>query len=123
MSWVKLNLVEDKMWFEPGASLQGQVAWSFDSEPDRLELRLFWYTEGRGTQDISIIDSKVLEEPGLNGSMELTFRIPEGPYSFSGKLITLKWAIEAISEPENLVERIELLIGPRPVEINPGDGF
>ncbi len=123
MSWVKLTLIDDRTYFEPGANLQGQVAWSFDSEPDRLELRLFWYTEGRGTQDVAIVDLKALEEPGMNGSRNFTFRLPEAPYSFSGKLISLKWALEAIAEPESLVERVELLMGPRPVEVSPGDGF
>lgn len=123
MSWMTLSLEKDRQWFEPGSNLEGKLAWSFDTEADRLELRLFWYTEGRGTQDVRIVADKVLEAPGSNGSRDFRFRVPEAPYSFSGQLISLKWAIEAIAEPENLVERIELLIGPRPVEVHPGDGF
>jgi hypothetical protein len=43
---------------------------------------------------------------------------PKGPYAFSGKLITLAWAIELVVLPGGETERLDLLIGPAPVEVD-----
>ena len=123
MSWLSLDIEGARSWYEPGATLSGKASWSLDADADAVELRLFWFTEGRGTQDVGIVAEKRIEAPGSSGSREFRFRLPEGPYSFSGKLITLKWALELIAEPSGLTERADLVVGPQPIEVRLGESF
>jgi hypothetical protein len=40
------------------------------------------------------------------------FRLPESPYSFSGKLISLTWALELVAEPSKELARQEITLAP-----------
>jgi hypothetical protein len=65
-----------------------------------------------------VVDSQRIERPELSGHTAFRFRLPNGPYSFSGRLITLAWAIELVVLPSEETQRFELLVGPRPVEVS-----
>ena len=43
--------------------------------------------------------------------------LPAGPYSFSGRLISLIWALELVAEPGNHVARVEITLGPDGQEV------
>ena len=62
--------------------------------PAYLELSLFWHTKGKGTKDVGIIDTIRIDNPGTLGGRHFKFLLPHGPYSFSGKLISIIWALE-----------------------------
>lgn len=109
---------EGGTWFKPGESIRGNVFWQLEEEPDAVEVRLFWYTEGKGTRDVEVVSSKHLAQPGLSGSCSFDFDVPRGPYSFSGRLITLSWAIELVAQPSGETERFDLIVGPQPVEVD-----
>ncbi len=40
----------------------------------------------------------------LDAEAEVTFAVPEGPYSFDGRLITLRWVVEVAVEPGGAAE-------------------
>lgn len=105
-------------WFKPGETIKINVEWYLDDEADAVEVRLFWYTEGKGTQDVGLIQTGRIGRPELAGNRSFQMRVPRGPYSFSGRLITLAWAIEAVVLPSGDTERLDLTVGPRPVEID-----
>ena len=105
-------------WFKPGEELEGTVFWQLDEEADAVDVRLFWYTEGKGTQDVEVVANRHMAQPGLSGTRPFEFEIPRGPYSFSGKLITLSWAIELVVLPSGETERFDLVVGPQPVEVD-----
>lgn len=105
-------------WFKPGELVEGTATWRLDAEADAVEVRLFWYTSGKGSRDVEVIRSLRDEHPLPTGSRSFSLRVPEGPYSFSGKLITLAWAIELVALPSGETERLDLLIGPQPVEVD-----
>jgi len=109
-----------RTWFRPGEVIEGEVSWLLDTDADALEVRLFWYTSGKGTRDVEIVDSSRPSVPGQNGNRSFCLQAPDGPYSFSGKLITLAWALELVVEPGGASERLDLVIGPRPVEVQLG---
>jgi hypothetical protein len=113
-----LQTTEGRTWFEPGKLIEGQASWHFEEEVDAIEVRLFWYTSGKGSQDVGIVRVLRTEAPGISGSRDFSIRVPEAPYSFSGKLITLAWAIELVALPSGETERLDVLIGPRPVEVD-----
>ena len=118
MSTLTIAIADDKQTFKPGESLAGRVSWSV-SEATSAELRLFWYTRGKGTGDVGLVDTLVFANPQTNDQREFKFNLPDMPYSFSGKLISIVWAIELIIEPETVVERQEFVMSPtgREVEV------
>lgn len=113
-----LQITDRKTWFKPGELVEGTASWYLEKEAEAIEVRLFWYTSGKGTQDVGIVRTLRVEQPDTNGHRDFSIRVPEEPYAFSGKLITLAWAIELVVLPSGETERLDLLIGPQPVEVN-----
>ena len=113
-----LDTSDGRTWFKPGELIEGRASWHFEEEVDAIEVRLFWYTSGKGSQDVGIVRVLRTERPDTSGFREFSIRVPEAPYSFSGKLITLAWGIELVAVPSGETERLDILIGPRPVEVD-----
>lgn len=107
-----IQLNQDPATLVPGQVVDGTVAWTVDDPPKKAMLRLFWYTEGRGTQAVGVVEE--LELPAGRTTCRGTFRfsIPDTPYSFRGQLISLKWAIELVLNKGKQVERLELVVSP-----------
>jgi len=97
--------------------VEGTVSWRLDQPAETVELRLFWYTQGKGDQDVGVVAAVPFASPGLADRRPFRVRIPEGPYSFSGKLISLLWALEAVVEPGARAYRIEITVSPTRREI------
>jgi hypothetical protein len=117
MSWMTLDLRGGKASYRPGEGVRGTLRWELDSPPSRVEVRLFWYTRGKGTQDVEIVQTAGWDFPSAAESREFELRLPGAPFSFSGKLISLLWAVEAVSEPPGEVARAELTVSPTGAEI------
>ena len=113
-----LKTSEGGTWFKPGETIKVNAEWYLDDEADAIEVRLFWYTSGTGTQDVGLVQTRRVDRPEQNGNRSFQMRVPRGPYSFSGKLITLEWAIEVVVLPSGETERFDLTIGPQPVEVD-----
>ena len=89
---LKINLEDTKT--TPRSEIHGSYSWKFSKEPSPLELRLFWYTEGKGTEDSEVISTKDLHPNQREGEAAFNFILPEGPLTYRGKLISILWAIE-----------------------------
>jgi len=98
--------------FRPGETVEGTASWQLDAAPEAVEVRLFWRTEGRGTPDVGLVGSVRFDSPGAEGDRSFAFPLPEGPYSFSGKLISLLWGIEAVAVPSDDTGRAEIVLSP-----------
>ena len=105
-------------WFKPGERIEGTASWHLDEDADALEVRLFWFTSGKGSPDVEVVAGKRMARPEISGSHSFEFTVPRGPYAFSGKLITLAWALELVVLPGGAAQRFDLVIGPRPVEVD-----
>jgi len=114
MNTLTLNLNQKNL--KPNEQVKGNITWFLDKIPKDLEIRLFWHTQGRGTEDLKIID-KVNITPALQGEYSFTFTLPQGPYSFSGKLISLIWAIEFVANPSDDCARKDITLSPTGQEI------
>jgi len=112
-----IHIKDGGTWFKPGELIEGRASWHLDDEVHAVEIRLFWYTSGKGSQDVGILRVLRDDAPSPSGHRDFSIRAPEGPYSFSGKLITLSWAIELVALPSGETERFDLRIGPQPVEV------
>ena len=110
MSTLKIGTYENRTAFRPGAEIAGKVLWILDESAKAVEARLFWYTEGKGTQDVELVDNIRFDDPPRREQREFTFTLPEAPYSFSGKLISLLWALEVVVLPSEETERLEIVV-------------
>jgi len=107
-----LELNEHPSELTPSQTVTGRVGWQLRKEPKKAALRLFWYTEGRGTQDVEIVEELELSPAEMSHEENFSFTLPPQPYSFQGKLITLKWALELVIDKGKDVKRVDLIVSP-----------
>jgi hypothetical protein len=105
---------DSKATRRPDETLELRGEWQLPSMPKVIEARLFWYTSGKGTEDVGIIATRPVA-PAPSGSQSFKFRLPEAPYSFSGRLITIQWAVELVADSE--VARWEFTLSPSGSEV------
>jgi hypothetical protein len=124
MDWIRIETRDGSTAFLPGETVEGTVAWHFDQPARSVELRLLWYTEGRGDQDVAVVETVPLANPGADESRPFSVRLPAGPFSFSGKLISLAWALEAVALPGARAERLPIAVSPtrRKILLRSGGG-
>lgn len=84
----------------------GTAAWDLPTPQRTLEVRLFWYTSGRGTRDVGVAAVKRLE--GTAGRCGFAFALPDHPPTTAGTLVAIRWAVELVAEPLGKVARVEL---------------
>jgi len=107
----------DRTAFTPGETLELSVLWALPEKPTSLEVRLFWYTRGKGTEDVEVVATESIVAIAAAGEGKARFALPAAPYSFSGKLISLLWAAELVVEPGARSTRCEFTLSPTGKEI------
>lgn len=112
MSDVTVTLERSNAVYMPGETITGTVRWQLADAPRRLEVVLFWATEGKGTSDTGVVAEQVHESPRMSGSVDFSFQLPEAPYSFSGQLVTFKWGVEAIFKKEKRHDHAAFVLSP-----------
>ena len=117
MNELRISIDAQRQAFEPGEEVAGQVSWKLDKPPRALELRLFWFTRGKGTPDAGVVERLRFESAGTDESRSFRFLLPDAPYSFSGKLISLVWGLELLAEPQKEVARVEITVAPNAQEV------
>jgi len=120
MAELSIKTEFDNLAYTPGDVLRGEVAWKVDlvENSDGGEIRLFYYTSGKGTRDVETIASQSVDIRVEQGSQAFEFQLPGGPYSFSGKLVSLIWAVEFQVLESEETERLEFVLSPNGVEID-----
>lgn len=117
MNEITLTLEGDRTAYRPGEAVSGTFSWSLDEAPESLSVRLLWFTQGKGTVDVGVVDERPMAAAEPFGQQGFRFRVPEGPYSFSGRLISLLWAVEAVATDPDAVTRVNLVVSPTLVEV------
>ncbi len=115
---ISITTKNDTNAFEPGAEVCGVVSWSLSKEPKRVTVSLMWRTEGKGTQDTEVADSMDFEVYNKVGEEKFSFTLPIAPYSCSGQLISICWALEAFIKSGNDECRYDLIIAPNAEEVS-----
>ena len=87
-------------------------------EDEKGELRLFYYTSGKGSRDVETLETKSVDILSPSGSQKFEFQLPLQPYSFSGRLVSLIWALEFELLKANETERLEFTLSPSGQEID-----
>ncbi len=117
MDWMAIEVHDGANAFLPGEVVEGTVSWQLDQPARAAELRLFWYTQGKGDQDVGVVSTVSFANPGLQDRRAFRVSLPGGPFSFSGKLISLAWALELVVEPGSRASRTEITVSPTRTEI------
>lgn len=120
MSALALELRDGDTSLRPGEKVAGMVRWDLPQAPASLEVRLFWYTQGKGMRDVGTAAVMEVQNPGPAGEKPFSLEVPQGPFSFSGRLVSLCWAIELVAEEPDEAERLDLVVSPTGEEIRPG---
>ncbi|MBI2425433.1 MAG: hypothetical protein HYV27_21585 [Candidatus Hydrogenedentes bacterium] len=107
----------DQTGFAPGDTVRGVYGWDCAQAPGRAMLTLLWRTEGRGTSDMGIVSGIEAQHPSAIYEAPFELTLPNGPYSFSGKLITLHWAIELLLDNGEDLHRLDVLVSPWETEV------
>ena len=109
---LSLELNQDPKNVYPGQKITGTLAWELEAAPEEALLRLFWYTEGRGDQDIDIVYEYDVNNGMLQNRGNFEFTVPASPYSCKGKYVSICWAIELVLNKGKQVERLDLQVSP-----------
>ncbi len=117
MNQLAITSSDGRTAFEPAETISVDAHWDLDSEPDALEVRLVWNTSGKGTTDIHVETTIPLKIQGQTGSHTTELKLPAAPYSFSGKLVSLLWALELVAKPLKESGRTEITIAPGAREV------
>ncbi|MFZ5572469.1 MAG: hypothetical protein ACOZF0_18875 [Thermodesulfobacteriota bacterium] len=92
--------------------MTGHVSWDLAETPKNMFLRLFWYTRGKGTQDLAVVEELLFDAPRARERRPFRLRLPERPYSFTGNLIALIWALELGGEGIQQAVQQEIVVSP-----------
>ena len=114
---IQIGLRENVRDFRPGDEIAGAVRWELDDAPRSAEVHLCWFTRGKGTEDSEIVETLHLDAPQAGDVRTFSFKAPESPYSFSGKLISLIWCVEVLLEPKKRFARETIVIAPDATEV------
>ena len=117
MDSLQIILARSSGEFEPGNDLVGQLTWNLAKAPDRVELRLFWSTFGVGIAESKVIEAVTFERLLTFDSRPFKFRLPQFPYSYRGKLMSLSWVLEATAFPSRRNVRKHFIMGPEGKEV------
>ncbi|MBI1206305.1 MAG: hypothetical protein GC191_03330 [Azospirillum sp.] len=80
----------------PGDLLGGSVRWRLDERLREAAVQLIWFVRGKGGAEDRVVATIPFDAPGSVDDRVFELGLPAGPYSFSGRLFTLSWAVRLI---------------------------
>lgn len=95
----------------PFDTVAGRVEWQLVAPPENLELRLCWFTRGRGSEESETVDALPLGDTA-SGAREFSFALPGEPWSVDGQLIGIVWALEVVAKKQGGLALEELVVSP-----------
>lgn len=117
MSSMNLELADGRTKYRPGEMLEGVAFWELPETPRSMEVRLYWRTQGKGTVDLEVVRSVKFQDPKSADRRPFVIELPPGPYSVSGKLISILWGLELVAEPKGDADNVEITISPTGEEV------
>jgi len=109
MADLRIETLEHRTHFAPGEAIEGVAGWEVDKPPaGGATLRLFWRTEGKGTQDMGLGEEVTFDAPGAVDARTFRLTAPRGPWSHDGKLVAIVWALELSVGKESCVLDVEV---------------
>lgn len=120
MNHVALEFPDARRAFRPGERIAVRALWLLEDEVESIEaieVRLLWHTQGKGDTDLAVVAIERIDQPGPHGAKDLTIQIPDRPFSFSGKLISLSWHLEIVMVPSQNAQTFDIVVSPNEAEV------
>ncbi len=95
----------------PERLLQGRVECSLKKPNEDFFIHLLWKTEGRGTEDLHVVEKQALTFDSQN-SANFELNLPGEPYSFSGQLVSVSWFLELTDSSGNDLALLPFILSP-----------
>lgn len=118
---ITIRMHDNSRVFSPGATLAGDY-WleSVDREEVRsIEVSILWYTEGKGDEEISVHDFRILSveegdaiDPATPGHFHTV--LPQSPLSYEGAIVKIRWCVRVrayLTRGRELVEQKRFRLG------------
>lgn len=115
---IQIQIDGERSAFRPQEMIGGEISWSLPVAPTQVTLELFWRTRGKGIVDVEVVQSVQVKSPPATGQQRFDLKVPNDPYSFSGKLVSLLWGLRLIIHPSQEQAQVNLTISPTAQEIN-----
>ena len=88
--------------FEPGSALQARVQITPQEQVKHRAIRVAveWHTEGYGNKDhedalVTFLAHDGVLQPGTPVYQQVSFTLPDQPWSYAGNLINIVWQVKA----------------------------
>ena len=117
MDKIFIELKDGKTSYNPGEKIRGELEWELAQEVPEITINIFWYTEGIGEQDSEVAKTEVIKAPLPSDRQSFEIDLPVAPYSYSGQITALKWALEATAMKDKVKDVKEFSITPANREI------
>ncbi len=114
---IHIEIENNQKEFEPGDAISGKVTWDLENEPKKVSVNLLWYTDGKGSEDLEVVDSMEVESFSCRGNKSFSFVLPDEPYSFSGTLISICWTLEAFAKKGTDKDHYDIVVAPNGKEV------
>jgi hypothetical protein len=114
---IRIELEAQEVCFKPNGELVGTVIWEFPIVPKEVTLTLEWSTYGKGDCDSDICIEQTWEPTMANGKEPFRWRLPRGPVSLDGQLISLEWTLNACVKKPNEEFELPIVISHLPHRI------
>jgi hypothetical protein len=96
------EMAGEQMRFDPGSALQAsvQIIGQENLKYRSIRVTLGWHTEGYGNRDhddaaVSILDQEGMLQPGSSFYRQMSFNMPNEPWSYAGHYINIIWEAKA----------------------------
>ncbi len=80
--------------FGPGETLHGMVSWQLSEPVDHLDLRMRWFTSGKGDPEERVVQVIPRQFPSQTDRMPFELTLPTWPHSLEGKYISIDWVLD-----------------------------
>jgi len=114
---LEIRLEQNRTAYEPGETVAGTISWQLPEPPRILEVQLSWTTRGKGTVDSDIVNVQTFESIPASGERAFSVKLPDTPYSFSGKLISVVWQVRLLARPSKDEATVPIVVSPTGREI------
>jgi len=105
--------------YVPGEPVTGRVSWRLGEAPKRVIVRLLWHTSGKGSRDTGVAEELTWEPVSPQEERAFSFAGLDGPYSFSGRLITVNWLVEVVAKGTREQAELGFTLSPTGEEVRP----
>lgn len=106
-----ITLSVERKDLRPFETVSGRVEWRLEEVPKEFELRLCWFTRGRGTEESGTVEALPLGSTA-SGGRDFSFVLPGEPWSVDGPLISIAWALEVVAKKQGGLALEELVVSP-----------